>query len=239
MGYWWPYMQRDALAYGLKCDKCQRFSPTIHQPATELHPLTSPWPFTQWGLDIVGPFLLAPGSLKFLLVATDYFTKWVEAEALKNIGQNDVRKFLWRNIVTRFGIWRALISDNGTQFKNSAIKDFCAEHGIKHHFSSVGYPQGNGQAEASNKVVLAGLKRRLEAAKGKWVEELPTVLWAFRTTPRRSTGETPYSLAFGSEAVIPLEVNFPTLRTIQEDPGAMTLPWKPTLILLKKEGKLL
>jgi hypothetical protein len=169
-------MQKDALEYARKCDKCQRFSPIIRQPATKLSPMTSPWPFAQWGLDIVGPFPLAPGSRKFLLVATDYFTKWVEAEPLKHIEETEVRQFLWKNIVTRFGIPRALISDNGTQFKGSVIKEFCDKYGIKRHFSSVGYPQGNGQAEASNKVVLAGLKRRLEAAKGRWAEELPSVL---------------------------------------------------------------
>jgi len=219
LGYWWPFMQRDALAYGKKCDKCQRFSPIIRQPATELHPFTSPWPFALWGLDIVGPFPIASGGRKFLLVATDYFTKWVEAVPLKHITQADVRSFLWINIVTRFGIPRALIADNGTQFKGSSITDLCDELGIKRHFSSVGYPQGNGQAEASNKVIVAGLKRRLEAAKGRWAEELPSVLWAFRTTPRRSTGATPYSLAFGTEAIIPLETNFPTLRSDLIDNG--------------------
>ena len=150
-----------------------------------------------------------------MLVATDYFTKWVEAEPLKSITQNDVRSFLWKNIVTRFGIPNALVADNGTQFKGAAIKDFCDTLGIKRHFSSVGYPQGNGQAEASNKVIVAGLKRRLEAAKGRWADELLSVLWAFRTTPRRSTGTTPYSLAFGTEAIIPLEVNFPTHAAAQ------------------------
>jgi hypothetical protein len=215
LGYWWPFMQKDALAYGKKCDKCQRFSPRINQPATELHPFTSPWPFALWGLDIVGPFPLASGGRKFLLVATDYFTKWVEAEPLKSITQSDVRSFLWKNIVTRFGIPNALVADNGTQFKGAAIKDFCDTLGIKRHFSSVGYPQGNGQAEASNKVIVAGLKRRLEAAKGRWADELLSVLWAFRKTPRRSTGATPYSLAFGTEAIIPLEVNFPTHAAVQ------------------------
>jgi transposase InsO family protein len=131
----------------------------IRQPATELHPLTSPWPFAQWGLDIVGPFPLASESRKYLLVATDYFTKWVEAEALKHITQNDVRQFIWKNIVTRFGVPRALISDNGTQFKGSTVIKLCQKLGIRQHFSSVGFPQGNGQAEASNKVILEALKR--------------------------------------------------------------------------------
>jgi transposase InsO family protein len=123
------------------------------------------------------------------LVATDYFTKWVEAEALKHIGENEVKQFLWKNIVTCFGILRSLIADNGTQFKGLVVRNFCTNLGIKQHFSSVGYPQGNGQAEASNKVIVAGLKRRLNAGKGKWAEELPSILWAFRTTPRQSTGE--------------------------------------------------
>ena len=121
--------------------------------------------------------------------------------------------------MTRFGIPRALIADNGTQFKGSSIKEFCDSLSIKRHFSSVGYPQGNGQAEALNKVIVAGLKRRLEAAKGRWADELLSVLWAFRTTPRRSTGATPYSLAFGTEAIIPLEVNFPTHVAAQLDNG--------------------
>jgi hypothetical protein len=154
-----------------------------------------------------------------LLVGTDYFTKWVEAEPLKHISQNDIKQFLWKNIVTRFGIPRSLIADNGTQFKGSIIQEFCDNLGIKRHFSSVGFPQGNGQAEASNKIVLAGLKRRLEAAKGKWVDELLSVLWAFRTTPRKSTGASPYSLAFGTEAIIPMEINFPTLRSAQLEAG--------------------
>ena len=87
----------------------------------------------------------------------------------------------------------------------------CSDNKIKFYNSTPCYPQSNGQAEASNKVILDGIKKRLEKAKGKWVEELPQVLWAFRTTPRRSTGETPYSLAFGLEAIIPLETKIPKI----------------------------
>ena len=90
------------------------------------------------------------------------------------------------------------------------FKGFCSDLGIKNLFSSPGYPQSNEQAEVSNKVILSGIKRKLEAAKGKWVEELPSVLWTHRTIVRKSTGETPFALAFGVEAVIPLEVGMPT-----------------------------
>uniref|UniRef100_A0A2N9FA17 Uncharacterized protein n=1 Tax=Fagus sylvatica TaxID=28930 RepID=A0A2N9FA17_FAGSY len=212
-GYWWPYMQADALKYVRECDKCQRFAPMIHQPAIELNPLSSPWPFAQWGLDIVGPLPRAPGNKKFLITATDYFTKWIEAEPLSNIRDVDTKRFFWKNVITRFGIPWAAISDNGTQFESRLFKGFCSNLGIKNFFSSPGYPQSNGQAEASNKIVLSGIKRKLEEAKGKWVEELPSVLWTHRTTARRSTGETPFALAYGVEAVIPLEVGIPTIRT--------------------------
>ena len=84
---------------------------------------------------------------------------------------------------------------------------------IKNRYSTSAYPQGNGQAEAANKVIINGLKNRQDVAKGKWVDELPHMLWTYRTTPRRSTGETPFSMTYGSEAVIPLETGFLTLRT--------------------------
>uniref|UniRef100_A0A2N9HX24 Integrase catalytic domain-containing protein n=1 Tax=Fagus sylvatica TaxID=28930 RepID=A0A2N9HX24_FAGSY len=216
-GYWWPYMQADALKYVQECDKCQRFAPMIHQPARELNPLSSPWPFAQWGLDIVGPLPRAPGNKRFLIATTDYFTKWVEAEPLSNIRDVDTKRFLWKNIITRFGIPWAVISDNGTQFESRLFKGFCSNLSIRNLFSSPGYPQSNGQAEVSNKVILNGIKRKLEAAKGKWVEELPSILWIYRTTVRKSTNETPFALAFGVEAVIPLEIGMPTIRMTEFD----------------------
>ena len=106
-----------------------------------------------------------------------------------------------------------LISDNGLQFYSKAFRKYCSDLGIKNMYSTPAYPQGNGQAKAVNKVILNGLKKRLDDAKGKWVEELPHVLWTYRTTPRKSIGEIPFSMTYGDEAVIPLENGFPTMRT--------------------------
>ena len=106
-------MQKEAQEYVKKCDQCQRYAPNIHQPGGVLNPLSSPWPFAQWGPDIVGPFPKAMGNKKYLLVCTDYFTEWVEAEPLANIRDVDVKRFIWKNIVTRFGVPNVLISDNG------------------------------------------------------------------------------------------------------------------------------
>uniref|UniRef100_A0A2N9FSE9 RNase H type-1 domain-containing protein n=1 Tax=Fagus sylvatica TaxID=28930 RepID=A0A2N9FSE9_FAGSY len=159
-GYWWPYMQKDAVDYVRKCDKCQRFSHSLHQPAGELQPLVSPWPFAQWGMDLVGPLPKATVHRHILRVMD--------------------------------------------------------------------------KPKASNKTVLDGIKKRLEDAKGRWVEELPNVLWTFRTTPRRSTGETPFSLAYGSEAVIPLEIGLPTLRTSEWEPTRNDLAQSQALDLLEE-----
>ena len=139
-GYWWPYMQKDADQYVRRCEKCQLFAPAIHKPTSQLNPISSPWPFAQWGLDLVGPLPRATGNRQWLIVAIDYFTKWVEAEPLARITNSESRKFVWKNIITRFGIPKCLISDNGTQFNNGPFKKYCSEFGIRNHFSSPAYP---------------------------------------------------------------------------------------------------
>ncbi|XP_073137334.1 uncharacterized protein [Henckelia pumila] len=175
-GYFWPTMKQDAIELAK------------HSPGKSL-------PFAQWGMDLVGPFPPATGQIKFLIVDVDYFTKWVEAEPLAKISERDVINFLWKNIVCRFGIPKTLVSDNGTQFSGAKIKDWCKGLSIKQFFTSVGNPQANGQTEVTNRTILQHLKTRLGNAKGKWEDELPSVLWAYRTTPRSSTGESPFNLA--------------------------------------------
>ena len=206
-------MQKEAQEYVKKCNQCQRFAPNIHQPGGVLNSLSSPWSFAQWGIDIMGPFPKAVGNKKYLVVGIDYFTKWVKAEPLANIRDVNVKKFIWKNIVTRFGVPNVLISDNDLQFDSKAFRKYCSDLGIKNRYSTPTYPQGNGQAEVVNKVIVNGLKKRLDDAKGRWFEELPHVLWTYKTTPRKSTGETPFSMTYGAEAVIPLESSFPTMRS--------------------------
>ncbi|XP_030963996.1 uncharacterized protein LOC115985174 [Quercus lobata] len=108
---------------------------------------------------------------------------------------------------SEFGVPKVLVFDNGRQFDNALFRDFCAHFGIKNHYSSPAHPQANGQAEVANQSLLKIIKIRLEGAKGVWLEELPGVLWAYRTMVRTPTGETPFKLTYGSEAVIPAEVH--------------------------------
>ena len=137
----------------------------------------------------------------------------MEAEAYASIKDKDVTKFVWKNIVCRFGIPHTIIVDNGPQFDNIAFRNFYSELNIRNSYSTPRYLQSNGQVEATNKTLITALKKRLEQAKGKWVEELPGVLWAYRTTPGRPTGNTPFVLAYGMNAVIPTEIGLPTIWT--------------------------
>ena len=141
------------------------------------------------------------------MVDMDYFTKWIEAELLANIRNVDAKKFVWKNIVTQFGVPYTLISDNGLQFDNKSLRRYYCDLGITNSYSTPTYPQGNEQAEAVNKVIVNGLS-----------EELSHVLWTYRTAPRRSTSETPFSLTYGAQVVIPLETSFPMLRTSSFNP---------------------
>ena len=139
-GYWWPGMQKEAQEYVKKCDQYQRFTPNIHQPGEVLNPLSNPWPFAQWGLDIVGPFPKAVRNKKYLLVCIDYFTKWVETEPLTNIRDVDVKKFIWKNIVTQFGVPCVLISDNGLQFDSKAFRKYYSDLGRKNRYPTPATP---------------------------------------------------------------------------------------------------
>ena len=85
MGIYWPDMHKNAKEVTRKCVSCQTFAPVSHQPAASLTSIYSPWPFHQWGIDIAGPFPTAPGGYKYIILAIDYFTKWIEAEPAASI----------------------------------------------------------------------------------------------------------------------------------------------------------
>nr|XP_025640917.1 uncharacterized protein LOC112735606 [Arachis hypogaea] len=212
-GYYWPTIKRDCITKVKACDNCQKHATLSETPAEELHTIEVSWPFDRWGLDILGPFPKAPGQVKFLLVSIDYFSKWIEAQPLAHITAEKVRSFLWKNIICRFGIPREIVSDNGRQFTDHKLATFLRNFNIKHHFSSVEHPQTNGQVESANRIILQGLKKKLGDAKGEWADLIPEILWGYNTSIQSATGETPFKLVYGAEALIPVEVSIPTIRT--------------------------
>ncbi|GKE23475.1 reverse transcriptase domain-containing protein, partial [Tanacetum coccineum] len=130
---------------------------------------------------------IRPSKVKFLIVAIDYFTKWIEAKPVATITGNQVKKFVWDNIVCRFGLPGEIISDNGKQFRDNPFKDW------------------------------EGIKARIDASSKNWMEEISHVLWAHRTMIKSSNEDTPFSLTYYTEEVIPAEIGMPTLRTAEVD----------------------
>ncbi|KAL0399747.1 UNVERIFIED_CONTAM: hypothetical protein Sradi_2318000 [Sesamum radiatum] len=239
-GHWKGPTSRILLA--LHAERRPRYGATMQEmPRTREHhacsaapmqPIPNPCPFDQWGMDLIGKLPRATGQREYLIVAVDYFSKWVEAEPLSKISEKEIIKFVWRNIICRFGIPRAFVTDNGTQFQGKEFKRWCLELKIKQYFTSVGTPQSNGQTEVTNRTILQHLKARLDEAKGNWVDELPGVLWAYRTTARKSTGESPFNLIYGTEAIIPAEIGEETLRIQQYKPEANGIERRRDLDLL-------
>ena len=175
-GYYWPTMRAYVVAYVRKCDRCQRQALVSKVPTQDQTIITSPWSFAQWGMDIVGPLPTTSAQKKLLLVATDYLSKWIEAEAFASIKDKEVVQFVCKNIVCRFEIPQSIVTNNWPQFDSRIYRNFYRELKIKNLYSTPRYPQSNGQAKASNKTLLSTLKKRLHSTKGKWVDELLWVL---------------------------------------------------------------
>ncbi len=215
LGYYWITMEKDCHDYVKKCDTCQKNANLQHVPPSLLYTFTSPWPFSTWGIDIIGKITPpGQGGHEFILVAIDYFTKWVEAASYATLQAKHVAKFIETNIVCRFGVPHEIISDNGTHFQKECA-DLIAKYKIQHHRSSPYRPQTNGAVEAANKNVKTIIAKMTETYKD-WPHKLHFALWGYRTSIRTSTGYTSYSLVYGTEAVQPIELEVPSLRILLE-----------------------
>ncbi|GJZ21063.1 reverse transcriptase domain-containing protein [Tanacetum coccineum] len=165
-------------------------------------------------MDILGPLLPARGGAKFVIVAIDYFTKWIEAKPLIKITGKEVVRFVMDNIICRFGLPQIIVTDNGAPLVNDLFESCCERFEIHQMNTTVAHPQANGVVERANRSLMEGIKTRLEREKAGWVDELPNVLWAHRTSIKQSNGETPFSLTYGNEAVIPAEIGIPTYQIL-------------------------
>ncbi|XP_016168924.1 uncharacterized protein LOC107611524 [Arachis ipaensis] len=139
-GYFWPSIIRDSIQTVRNCDKCQKHSNYHKATPHQLNIITADRPFGTWAIDLVGPFPTAPGQLRYIIVAINYYTKWIEVEPLASITAIQCRKFLWKHIITRFGIPEVVISDNGTQFTDKKFRKFLEGLHISQRFSSVEHP---------------------------------------------------------------------------------------------------
>ena len=183
-----------------------------------LHPTVASWPFETWGTDIIGP--IDPPSSKghrFILAATDYFSRWSEVAAFKEVTAETVVFFFQTQVLHRFGTPRRIISDNGPQYRSNKVLKFARSHKIDWRYSTIYNPRANGLAEAFNKTLIKILKKVLTRNKRDWHNKLSEVLWAYQTTHCTPTQSTPYQLVLGTEAVLPLEIQIPSLRVTLRD----------------------
>ena len=185
-----------------------------HSPA-ELHSMVTPWPFHTWGLDLVGSVNPPSRGYIWILVATEYFTKWAEAMSLRKATREVVANFIKENIIVRFGVPHRIIRDNGTPFINSVVRKMLEFYQVKHHRSLPYYRQGNRQAEASNKVLIKIINKMSQEYTEGWATHLPDALWAYVKSPKSVIGFSPFSLVYGTEVVSLVEVMTPSLRVIQ------------------------
>ncbi|KAK8684177.1 hypothetical protein V6N13_040208 [Hibiscus sabdariffa] len=198
-GYYWSTMESDCISYARKCHKCQIYADKLHTPPQSLHVMTSPWPFSTWGLDVIGPiFPKASNGHRFIFVVIDYFTKWVEAASFANVTESVICRFIKKEIICRFGLPERIVSDNAKNLNSKMMEKICEQFKIKHHRSVTYRPKMNGAVKAANKNIKR-IVAKMTTTYRDWHEKLPFALLAYRTSVRTSTGATPYSLVMGQK----------------------------------------
>jgi hypothetical protein len=215
-------MIADCSKYYKGCQVCQKFGDLQLVPTAELHPIIKSWPFRGWGLDFIGE--IHPSSSKghrFVLVATDYFTKWTKVVALKNMTHKEVIEFITEHIIHRFDIPQTLTTDQGTSFMSKEVHEFAELYRIKLLNSSTYYAQDNGHTESSNRTLINLIKKKISDNPKHWHKILFEALWAHRISKHSAT-ISPFELVYGQEAVLPVEISLNAVRFARQNDLTIT-----------------
>jgi transposase InsO family protein len=221
-GFYWPTAIVDASEIVRTCEGWQFYARKTNRPAHILQTIPVTWPFAVWGMDIIGPLRKALGGFTHLLVTIDKFSKWVEVHPITNLMAEQAVTF-FTDIVYRFGVPNSIIIDNGSQFTGRKFLEFYDKFHIRVDWAVVAHPHTNGQVERANGMILQGLKPRifnkLNKSGRKWLQELPAVVWSLRTTPSRATGLTLFFLVYGTEAILPTDLEYGSPKVQSYDEG--------------------
>jgi hypothetical protein len=217
-GYYWPKRFLDINAKVRACNPFQLFSGKHKLPAMPLVPVKTEAPFQQWGLDFIGE--INPHSStqqRWILTTTDYFTKWVEAIPTRRATDSVVIYFLEENIFSRFGYPRKIVTDNTQAFKSMAMVSFYQKYNIVLGHSPTYYPQGNGLAESSNKILINIIKNVLSENKKFWHVHLKYTPWENQIGMKKSINTSPFQMVYGTEVVLPINLELPVMKLWQDE----------------------
>ena len=194
--YYWPQMAKEIEDYVRSCDICQKRNRKREE--TQLYPIVrEPKPFKHVGIDVMGPLPLTMRGKRYIILAVDLFTKWIEARAVEEADAQTIATFFYEDIICRHGVLARLTSDRGTEFVNELVSQLMKEFNIKHIKTTAYHPQGNGQTERSNQTIKNTLSKNTK--RGEWDIYLPSAVFASRVTRNQSTKFTPAELVYGRQ----------------------------------------
>ncbi|KAL1563882.1 hypothetical protein AAHA92_06301 [Salvia divinorum] len=214
-GFYWPSLNKDAYNFCRECNRCQLTGVISARDEMPQTPVIVCEIFDVWGMDFMGPFSSSYGNI-YILVAVDYVSKWIEAKATSTCDAKEVAKFLKSNIFCRFGVPRAVISDQGTHFCNRTIEAQMKKYGVHHRLSSPYHPQANGQAEVSNREIKNILERTVNPSRKDWSKRLDDALWAYRMAYKTPIGMSPYRIIFGKMCHLPVGIEHRAYWAVQQ-----------------------
>lgn len=204
--YWWPGMYTDTCDWIATCSFCNRRKPSPYGRVGQLHPLNCKEPFGMLGMDLMGPLPETSKGNRYVMVVTDYLTRWVEAFPLKAKKAITIASILYREIFARYGAPSSILTDQGKEFNNGLLSALCLSYGIKKLMATTKKSSTNGLVERFNRTLIGMLAIQANLDHATWDDHLHSCLYAYRASRQESTGKSPYELLFGTKMKMPIDV---------------------------------